>query len=97
MAPRETAAQKRSRFSALLAEFDARNRELNKLTTIVKGLKAQIEEIPVGTYGDWILSTGTPREMLDQQAVKQLCTEHGLPIPTKVTRAPIIVSPKVGK
>lgn len=96
MSGRETKAQKASRVSALLADFDARNREANKLKTIVEGLKAQIKELDPGTYGDWVLAAGTPREMLDQREAKRLLTEKGIPVPMRLSDAPIVVTPKAG-
>lgn len=95
--PRETAAQKKTRISLLLGEFDARNRELRKLETIVKGLKEQIKEIPVGQYGDWNRSEGTPREILDQPAAKKLIIELGGKVPTTFTDPPVVVRPAAGK
>lgn len=89
---RETAAQKRTRIALLLADYDARSRELRKLVKIVDGLKEQIREIDPGTYGDWQRSDGTPREIMDQAAVKQDYAERGVPLPVKVTDAPIVVS-----
>jgi hypothetical protein len=89
---KETAAQKRTRIALLLADFDARNRELRKLTKIVEGLKEQVKEIDPGTYGDWQRSDGTPREILDQAAVRQDYAERGVPLPMKVTDAPAVVS-----
>ena len=94
--PRETKARINSRVSALLADFDARNREANKLKTIVEGLKAQIKELAPGAYGDWVLAAGTPREMLDQREAKRLLTEAGIPVPMRLSDAPIVVTPKVG-
>jgi hypothetical protein len=92
---RETKAAMNARVGALLADFDARNREVNKLKKIVEGLKLQIKELNAGTYGDWVLATGTPRELLDQQEAKRLLTEAGIPVPVKMTDAPIVVTPKV--
>jgi hypothetical protein len=94
--PRETAAQKRSRISLLLADYDARNRELRKLETIVKGLKEQVKEIEPGTYGEWIRSEGTPREILDQAAAKKLIIQLGAEVPMVMTSAPVVVTPKAG-
>jgi hypothetical protein len=93
--PRETAAQRRTRIAMLLADYDARSRELRKLTKIVDGLKEQIREVDAGTYGDWIRGHGTPREIMDMAAVKQDYADRGKPVPMKVTEAPIVVSPKV--
>ena len=94
---RETATQRKSRISALLADYDARNRELNKLTTIVKGLRAQVSEIDSGTYGEWALTRGAGREMLDQQAAKNKLTELGVEIPTFTTKGNLIVTPTAAK
>jgi hypothetical protein len=92
--PRETKTARNARVSGLLADFDARNREINKLSKIRDGLKEQLKEIEPGTYGDWVLATGTPREVLDQRAARELLTQHGVPVPTKITDAPIVVTPK---
>jgi hypothetical protein len=92
---RETAAQKKSRLSALLAEYDARNRELSKLTTIVRGLKEQLREIQPGTYGDWNLSFSTPRQILDQPKARALLTAAGVEVPMIETQPIIAVTPKV--
>lgn len=91
---RETKAQKAARIGALLAMYDAKNRELRKLAKDVESLKAEIAAEEPGTYGDWVLATGTPREILDQQEAKRLLTTAGIPTPTKVTEAPIVVRPK---
>ena len=93
---KETKAQRTSRVSLLLGEFDARSKELNKLQTIVKGLKAQVQEIEPGTFGDWIRAEGTPRSILDQSAVRQDYANRGVPLPMKATDAPIVVSHKSG-
>lgn len=92
MAARETKAQKTTRVGMLLADYDARSRELRKLTKEVDSLKAQVKEVDPGTYGDWIVSTGTPREILDQAAVKAGYAARGESLPTKTTDAPVIVS-----
>jgi hypothetical protein len=97
MAVRETAAQRKTRIAMLLADYDARSREARKLDSIVKGLKEQIKEIPEGTYGEWTRSHGTPREIVDQAAIKARFAELGEPLPTKMTEAPILVIPKAGK
>jgi hypothetical protein len=89
---RETKAQAAVRISMILAEYDAKVRERNKIDSIVKGLKAQIDDIAPGTYGDWQRSAGTPREIVDQDAVKADFAGRGVPLPMKTTKAPIIVS-----
>lgn len=97
MAVRETAAAKRSRISLLLADYDARSRELRKLTKIVDGLKEQVKELDPGTYGEWMLATGTPREMLDQAEARKMMEAAGMVVPTKMSAAPAIVTPLAGK
>jgi hypothetical protein len=94
---KETVAQRKTRYSMLLADYKNRSEELNKLMTVVKGLKVQVKDVPAGIYGDWVRAEGNPREITDQDAVKQHYAELGLPLPTKMTEAPIIVTPKVSK
>lgn len=92
---RETKAQMNSRISALLADYDARTRELNKLTTIVKGLKEQVRELSAGDYGDWRLTYSSPRQILDQSKAKALLTGAGIEVPMVETAPPVVVAPKV--
>lgn len=91
---KETAAQRKTRIAMLLADYDDKSRQLRKLAKDVDDLKAQLREIDPGTYGDWTLATGTPREILDQAAAKQTLTANGLEIPTTMTTPPMIVRPK---
>jgi hypothetical protein len=92
--PRETAAQRKSRISMLLADYDAKSRELRKLTKQVDELKTEIRDaVPVGTYGEWIRSEGTPREILNQPAARKALTDAGLEVPTLMTAPPVIVTP----
>lgn len=92
--PRETKAQKASRMTFLLGEYDRVARELRKLTKQADEMKAQIRAEEPGTYGDWVLGTGTEREILDQPAARAALTEAGIPIPTKMTDAPIVITNK---
>lgn len=92
--PRETKAQKALRLSTLLAAYDAKSRELRKLTKDVEEMKEQLKTEDVGTYGDWILSEGTPREILDQKAARALLIERSIPVPLVMTSAPVVVRPK---
>lgn len=93
MAARETAAQRKTRIGHLLADYDNRSKELRKLVKIVDGLKEQVREIPDGKYGDWERSEGTPREILDQAAVKREYAARGDALPMTMTSAPIVVKP----
>lgn len=99
MPRKETAAQRKTRIGLLVAQFDAENRELAKKAAIVKGLKTQLkDEVPpeaVGTYGDFIISYAAPKEIVDQQAVKQLMAQHKIEIPTKLTEPALVVNPKL--
>lgn len=91
---KETAAQRKTRIGMLLADYDAQSHALRKLSKSVGELKEQIKDIDAGTYGDWKLSAGTPREILNQRAAKEALTAAGIPIPTVMTEAGIVVSPK---
>lgn len=90
--PRMTKAQ----IGMLLADYDARSRELRKLDKAVSELKEQIRglDLKEGAYGDFTYAAGTPREILDQPAARKLITDHGLKVPTVMTSAPIVVKPK---
>lgn len=91
--PKETAAQRRSRISMLLAEYDETSKALRKLTKRADELKKQIrDDVPAGTYGEWIRSEGTPREILDQPAARKALEQAGLEVPTVMTSPPVIVT-----
>ena len=90
--PRETVKAKRARIAALLADYDARSRELRKLEKDVKSLAEQVRELAAGVYDDWSYAEGTPREILDQPAAKRLITELGKEVPMVMTRPPIVVT-----
>jgi hypothetical protein len=91
--PKETAVQRKKRIADLLADFFRRNAELAKLKKDVDSMKEQIrEEVEPGTYGDYVRSAGSPREITDQEAVKRHYAEIGQPMPVKMTAAPVIVT-----
>lgn len=96
---RETAAQKKARISLLLGDYDAKSREANKLAKEVDALKEQIRALDLtpGPYGDWIFGVGTPRNNVDNAAVRDHYREAGMELPRKLSEAPIIVNPKAGK
>lgn len=89
---RETIKARNARVGQLLADYDARKRELRKAAAAVKEIEDQVAELDSGEYGDWILSRGTPREILDQRAAKDLMTLYGIVIPTTMTRPPLTVT-----
>ena len=91
---RETKAQKAARVGLLLADYDAVSRDLRKLEKRAAELKAEIRDsVEPGTYGEWNYSEGTPREILDQPAARKLITEHGLEVPTVMTKPAVVVKP----
>jgi len=92
---RETIKQRDARVSMLLADYDARVRELRKLEKDVDSLKEQVREIEPGTYGDWVREDGTPREIMDQAAVKEDYHKRRVEVPMTTTRPPIVVRPAV--
>jgi hypothetical protein len=90
---KETAAQRKTRIGLLLADYDETSRALRKHQKRADELKKQIkEEVPAGTYGEWIRSEGTPREILDQAEAKKRLEAAGIPIPVTVTSPPVIVT-----
>lgn len=89
---RETIKARDARVGALLADYDARKRELRKAAAAVKEIEDQVAETDSGTYGDWILSRGTPREILDQKEAKDILTRNGYVVPTTMTKAPLTVT-----
>lgn len=94
---KETAAQRKIRIGMLLADYDDKVRQQRKLAADIKALKAEIDKVPNGTYGDFIRTEGTPREILDQEEAKRLLTANDIAIPTKMTGAPIVVTPVAGR
>lgn len=105
--PKKTHAQ----ISLLLADLHAAQQDKRKAEQREKDLKAEIEALNLDerTYGEWLYSLGTPREILDQQGVKDLIKAYGqaekviaaikaakLPapvVPTVFTKRPIVVKP----
>lgn len=92
--PRMTKAQ----IGMLLAEYDATARDFRKTAKRLDELKVKVKALDLadGRYGDVTYSTGTPREILDQQAAKDALTKAGLPIPTVMTNPAIVVKPVTG-
>lgn len=102
---RKTHAQ----IAILLADLDAAQRDTRKAENREKELKAEVEALNLDerTYGEWSYSLGTPREILDQPAIRETIKAYGksepviaaikaakLPapvVPTKYTKAPIVV------
>jgi hypothetical protein len=81
----------------LLADFDAANRDKLKAETRVKELKAEIRNLNLkeGAYGEMTLAYSAGREILDQQKARELLKSNGVPVPTVMTTASIVVKPVV--
>lgn len=90
--PRETKAQKAARVGLLLADYDAKSRELRKLDKDVEGLKEAIRALDPGTYGEWTYAQGSTREILDQKEAKVRLEANGLEVPMVETRPSIVVN-----
>jgi hypothetical protein len=92
--PRKTKAQ----IGLLLADLFAAKRDKAKAERRVDELTAELGAIPnlkEGTYGEYTYGTGTAREILDQQAAKELIKSLGKAVPTKLGSAPIVIKPVV--
>jgi hypothetical protein len=92
--PRKTKAQ----IALLLADLHAAKNDKRKAEIRVDDLEAEVTAIAnlkEGQYGEWTYALGTPREILDQQGAKEALRAKGLPIPTKFTKASIVVKPVV--
>jgi hypothetical protein len=107
--PRKTHAQ----IALLLADYNAAANDKKKAEKREKELRAEIDALDLDerTYGEWSYALGTPREILNQPAVRQLVEVYGksasvlaaikaakLPVPvvpTQFTKAPIIVKPVI--
>lgn len=108
--PRKTHAQ----ISLLLADLYAAKQDKRKADKRVNDLEAEIVDLGLDerAYGEWSYSLGTPREILAQQAIKEMIKAYGqneaviraiktakLPapvVPMAYTKASIVVKP-VGK
>lgn len=97
MARKETVAQQKARYARTLADYDAANNDFRKAKKNLESLKELVEAIPDGVYGEWSRQSGTPREIMDQAAVRADYVERGVAVPMKMTERPIIVRPAAGK
>jgi hypothetical protein len=91
--PRKTKTQ----IGLILADYDAAIRDQRKAEKRAAELKAEIRELNLknGTYGAMTFALGTPREILDQPKAREVLKAAGIPIPTAMTAAPIVVKPVV--
>lgn len=91
--PRKTKAQ----IGMILADYDAAIRDQRKAEKRAAELKAEIRELSLkdGAYGAMTYALGTPREILDQPKAREVLKAAGIPVPTTMTAAPIVVKPIV--
>jgi hypothetical protein len=91
--PRKTKAQ----IGAILADYDAAIRDQRKAEKRAAELKAEIRALNLkeGPYGEMTFANGTPREILNQAKAQELLKASGIPVPTQLTAAPLIVKPIV--
>jgi hypothetical protein len=93
MVKRETIKQRNARVADLLAHYHEVMAQLRKLENEADGLKEQVREIDPGTYDGWEREDGTPREIMDQQAVKADYAKRRVEVPMTTTRPPLVVRP----
>lgn len=91
--PRRTKTQ----IGMILADYDAAIRDQRKAEKRAAELKAEIRDLNLkdGPYGTMTFALGTPREILDQPKTREVLKAHGIPVPTQMTTAPIVVKPIV--
>jgi hypothetical protein len=92
--PRKTKAQIDLMLGALFAAKQDKRKAENK----VEELEAELAALPnlkEGSYGEYSYTLGTPREIFDQPVAKEILKGRGLPIPTRFSKAPIVVKPVV--
>lgn len=87
--PRITKAEREA--SELLQAYNKAQNEVKYATKELERLKVQVEALDPGAYAGWEKTYGEPRELLDQQAVRELCAKHKITVPMKATKAPLIV------
>jgi hypothetical protein len=92
--PRRTKAQ----IGLILADYDAAIRDQRKAEKRAAELKAEIRDMSLkdGTYGTMTYALGTPREILDQPKARELLKAAGVPVPTTMTTAPLVIKPVAG-
>jgi hypothetical protein len=90
---RETIKQRNARVGDLLAHYFEVNAQVKKLSNELDSLKEQVRQEDPGTYDGWELAHGTPREIMDQKAVKEDYEQRRVAVPTTTTQPPLIVRP----
>jgi hypothetical protein len=77
----------------LLMEFDKIKTEKRDVEKEYERLQALVEALDERQYGGWVKMYGAPRRVPDAKAIAGVFEELGRPIPTKPTKAPLIVRP----
>jgi hypothetical protein len=90
---RETVKARNARIADLLAHYHEVMQALRKLENEADALKEQVREVEPGEYDGWERSDGTPREIMDQPAVKADYAKRRVEVPMTTTRPPLVVKP----
>lgn len=90
---KETIKQRNARVGDLLAHYHEVNAQVKKLSNELDALKEQVRQEDPGVYDGWELAHGTPREIMDQPAVKKDYEQRNVAVPTTTTQPPLIVRP----
>lgn len=77
--------------AALLAEIKDVSEARGDLEKRYEQLRKQADGIPAGLYEEWLLSWGTPHEIVDHDANADLLESLGYEVPKKLSRPPIQV------
>lgn len=77
--------------AAMLAEIKDISEARGDLEKRYEQLRKQVDAVPAGLYEDWLLSWGTPHEIVDHEANAELLESLGYDVPKKLSRPPIQV------
>lgn len=76
----------------LLAAYAAANARASEADREKRALRKAVDELPVDVVFDgWRKRFGTPAQIVDRDAVKDLLAKQGLEVPMKDAAAPLIV------
>lgn len=76
----------------LLAAYAAANARASEADREKRALRKQIDELPAEVVIDgWRKRFGTPKRILDREAVETLLAERGLKVPMRDAEPPLIV------
>lgn len=76
----------------LLAAYAAANARAREADRVQRALRKQVDELPADEVFDgWRKRFGTPKRIVDREAVEALLAERGLEVPMKDAEPPIVV------